>query len=58
VVKRGHSYAACNDAIADAAIADAKAQQEREEARQRRNQAASRASLGHPERNALVEPRK
>jgi hypothetical protein len=46
---RGHSFAACNAAIADAAIADAMARQQREEATQ-----LARAEA----RRAVIQPRR
>lgn len=55
---RGASFERCSTAIADAAIADATARQEREEARQQRNEAAARAVLQRPWGIALVEPQK
>jgi hypothetical protein len=57
-VNRGPSLSRTNHAIAEAAIADALARQEREEARQRRNEEASRAVIEHPNGIALVDPRK
>jgi hypothetical protein len=54
-VNRGPSLANCSTAIAAAVIADATAPEEREDARQRRNEAAARAVMRRPERIAPVD---
>jgi hypothetical protein len=53
-VNRGPSLANCSTAFAAAVIADATACEEREDARQRRDEAAARAVMRRPERIALV----
>jgi hypothetical protein len=57
-VNRGPSLASCSDAIAAAVVADIAAQEQLDEAAQRRREEAFRAAMRRPLSTALVEPRR